>query len=130
MALINVTFPGGKRVDAAIKGFTIPSDQPVHAGGEGSAPTPFEIFLASIANCAGIFALGFCEGKGLNTAGLGLTMDVETDPATRMVAKVILNLTLPQDFPEKYIPAITRSMELCSVKKHMDNPPVFETVIK
>lgn len=130
MALINVSFPGGKRVDAAVKGFVIPSDQPVSAGGDGSAPTPFEIFLASIANCAGIFALGFCEGKDIDTAGMGLTMDVETDPQTRMVSKVILNLTLPQGFPEKYIPAITRSMELCSVKKHMDNPPVFETVVR
>ncbi len=130
MALINVTFPGGKRVDAAIKGFTIPSDQPVNAGGEGSAPTPFEIFLASIANCAGIFALNFCQSKELDTTGLSLTMDVETDPETRMVAKVILNLTLPQGFPEKYIPAITRFMGLCSGRKHMDNPPAFETVVK
>lgn len=130
MALINVSFPGGKRVDSTIKGFTIPSDQPAYAGGEGSAPTPFEIFLASIANCAGIFALGFCESKGLATEGLGLTMDVETDPATRMVAKVVLNLTLPKDLPEKYVPAILRSIDLCAVKKHMENPPVFETVVR
>lgn len=129
MALIHVTFPGGKRVDATIKGHTICSDQPAYAGGQGSAPTPFEGFLASIANCAGIFALGFCEGKGLNTEGLGLAMDIETDPETKMVSKVILNLTLPKDFPDKYVPAIKRSIDLCSVKKHINNPPVFETVV-
>lgn len=130
MALINVTFPGGKRVDASIRNFTIQSDQPVYAGGEGSAPTPFEGFLASIANCAGIFALGFCQGKGLSTEGLGLTMDVETHPETKAVTKVILNLQLPEGFPEKYIPAIERSIDLCSVKKHLHNPPSFETVIR
>lgn len=129
MALLTVTFPGGKQVDSTIKGFTIKSDQPIYAGGEGTAPTPFEGFLASLGNCAGIFALGFCESKGLDTTGLSLTMDVETHPETRMVSKIIFGLTLPENFPEKYIPAIKRSIDLCSVKKLMHTPPEFETVV-
>lgn len=129
MALITVSFPGGKRVDSTLKGFTVCSDQPAYAGGEGTAPTPFEGFLASISNCAGIFALGFCNSKNIDPAGLGLTMDVETHPETRMVTKIIFNLTLPQGFPERYIPAIKKSIDLCAVKKHMMNPPEFETVV-
>ncbi len=74
MALIEVSFPGGKKVDASIKGFTIPTDQPISSGGEGSAPSPFDLFLSSIATCAGIYALGFCESKGIDTTGLKLEM--------------------------------------------------------
>lgn len=129
MALLTVAFPGGKRVDSTIKGFTIQSDQPVYAGGEGSAPSPFEAFLASLGNCAGIFALSFCESKGIATTGLSLTMDVETNPETRAVSKIVFGLTLPEDFPEKYIPALKRSIDLCSVKKLLLAPPEFETVI-
>ncbi len=53
-------------------------------------------------------------------------MDTVKNPETKMIEKVNLNLTLPDGFPEKYKTAITRSMDLCSVKKHMFNPPEFE----
>ncbi len=129
MALLTVSFPGGKKVDSTIKGFTIESDQPAYAGGEGSAPSPFEAFLASLANCAGIFALSFCESKNISTEGLSLTMDVETDPSTRAIVKIVFGLVLPEDFPEKYVPALKRSIDLCSVKKLILSPPEFETVI-
>jgi len=128
MALIEVKFPGGVRVDAHMKGHVIGTDQPTYAGGDGSAPAPFDLFLASIATCAGIYALGFCQNKGISTEGLRLTMDVEKDPETKMIGKVNLNLTLPEGFPEKYKAAIMRSMDLCAVKKHMFNPPEFEII--
>lgn len=126
MAFIEVKFPGGSRVDAHMKNYIVPTDQPVYAGGEGSAPAPFELFLASIATCAGIYALGFCQSKGIDTVGLALTMDVTKNPETNMIGKVSLNLTLPNGFPEKYKAAIIRSMDLCAVKKHMLQPPEFE----
>lgn len=126
MALIEVKFPGGVRVDAHMKGHVISTDQPVHAGGDGSAPAPFDLFLSSIATCAGIYALSFCQHKGISSEGLALTMDTVKNPETKMIEKVNLNLTLPDGFPEKYKTAIMRSMDLCSVKKHMFNPPEFE----
>ena len=55
---IEVSFPGGKRVDATFGGFTIRTDQPVSAGGQGSAPEPSALFLASLATCAGIYVVG------------------------------------------------------------------------
>lgn len=125
MAYIEVTFPGGKRVDANFKDFVIPTDQPVYAGGEGSAPAPFDVFLSSIATCAGIYALGFCQSKELSTEGLKLTMDVEKNKETNLIGKITLNLTLPEGFPDKYKSAIIRSMDLCAVKKHMMTPPEF-----
>ena len=60
---MRVTFPGGKKVDAEYKGFVIRTDQPVHQGGEGTAPAPFDLFLASIATCAGIYVLSFCQNR-------------------------------------------------------------------
>ena len=56
--MFKITFPGNKKVDAEFNGFTIKTDQPVNQGGVGSAPTPFETFLASLGTCAGIYVLG------------------------------------------------------------------------
>lgn len=58
---MEITFPGGARVDANFGGFTVKTDQPVQGGVQGSAPTPFVTFLASIGTCAGIYVLGFCQ---------------------------------------------------------------------
>ncbi len=66
---MTVTFPGGKKVDASYNGFTIATDQAVDAGGDGSAPEPFDFFLSSIATCTGIYVLGFCQKRGIRTRG-------------------------------------------------------------
>lgn len=126
MALVEVEFPEGKKVDAKIKGFTVKTDQPVAGGGEGSAPSPFDLFLASVATCAGIYAVSFCQSKDLDTEGLKLEMDGDRDPETGLIGNLVLNLTLPEGFPDKYKNAIRKSMELCTVKKHLANPPSFE----
>ena len=81
---IMVTFPGGKRVDAQVGNFVIATDQPVSGGGGEAAPAPFDLFLASIATCAGIYALGFCQARGLPTEGLVLEQEVIDDPATHL----------------------------------------------
>ena len=128
MALINVTFPGGARVDANINDRDIFTDQPVSAGGSDSAPSPFELFLASLATCSGIFALSFCQNKNISTEGLGLTMDASKNPETNSFEKVAFKLTLPANFPDKYKGAIIRTMNLCSVKKFMLNMPEFEII--
>lgn len=126
MAFMEITFPGGKKVDAHMKGMVIHTDQSVYAGGEGSAPAPFDLFLASIGTCAGVYALGFCQSKGIPTEGLALTMGIEKDPTTHHMTQVSLQLTLPKDFPMKYEAAIMRAMDLCAVKKHMLSPPNFD----
>ena len=126
MSYLNVEFPGGLRVDAQLKNFVINTDQPVTSGGEGSAPSPFELFLASIATCAGIYALSFCRNKDIDTEGMKISMDLERDSGTGLISKIKLHLKLPEDFPEKYRNAIIHSMNLCTVKKHLQNPPEFE----
>ena len=122
---MEITFPGNKRVYADYKGFTIETDQPVPAG-DGSAPAPFDLFLASIGTCAGIYALGFMQQRGIDTEGARLVMDHEVDPAKGLVGKIKLDLRLPPGFPDEYRAAVVRAMELCTVKKHLHDPPSFE----
>ena len=123
---VTVDFPGGARVDAHFGSFTVHSDQPVDDGGEGSAPTPFELFLASLATCAGIFVLSFCRQRGLPTEGIRLVQKMKTHPTTKLAEKITLDIRLPGDFPEKYRPAVIRAAEQCKVKKHFEHPPVIE----
>ena len=125
---MEISFPGGKKVDAVFKGFTIKTDQSEKDGGEGSAPTPSFLFLASLGTCAGLYALNFCEKRKFDTAKLKLVLDFENDQKTHMVKKIVMKLTLPPNFPEKYIPAIVKAVDLCYVKKHLHEPPEFETI--
>lgn len=123
---MEITFPGGARVDAGFNGFTLKTDQPAQGGGTGSAPTPFATFLASIGTCAGIYVLGFCRQRGLSTDGIKIVQRMQSDPATGLVGKIALEIQLPPDFPEKYKAAVIKSAEQCAVKKHLEHPPVFE----
>lgn len=122
---MKIYFPGGKKVYADFKGFTHKTDQPAYAGGEGSAPPPFELFLASIGACAGIFVLGFCQQRGIDTESIELVQSHDVDPNTRMVKKINLEIKLPPSFPEKYKNAVIQAANLCAVKKHMEMPPEF-----
>jgi len=121
-----VKFPGGKRVDAEYGGYTIRTDQPPQSGGEGSAPQPFDLFLASMATCAGIYVKGYCDSRGIATEGLGLEMQIEREPEKHRVVRLVLEIKLPEGFPEKHREAVIRAADLCAVKKHILNPPAFE----
>jgi putative redox protein len=79
---MKVYFPGNKRVYADYKGFTIETDQPAHGGGDDTAPAPFDLFIASIGTCAGIFMLGFMQQRNIPTEGSGVTLRTEKDPET------------------------------------------------
>ena len=125
-----IDFPGGSRVDAHFGPYTVATDQPPMGGGDGSAPTPFAVFLSSIGTCAGIYVLGFCKQRGLSADGIRIVQRVHTDPATRMIGKVDLEIQVPPDFPEKYRESLVRSAGLCAVKKHLENPPKFDVFTK
>lgn len=123
---MEVTFPGGKKVNTSYNGFTIETDLPEKEGGKNSAPTPSEYFLASIGACAGLYALGFCEQRNYNTRLLKLNLEFESDPKTHMIKKIIMKINLPPEFPQKYVSALIRTVNLCYVKKHLEQPPEFD----
>jgi putative redox protein len=123
---IMVDFPGGARVDAHFGSFTVATDQPAAFGGENSAPSPFELFLASLATCAGVYVQGFCKMRGISSEGIRLIQRVERNPESKMANKISLYIQLPEEFPKQYVSAVIRAAESCLVKKHLEKPPVFE----
>jgi ribosomal protein S12 methylthiotransferase accessory factor len=125
---MEISFPGGKRVDAQYRGFTIQTDQSVKNGGNSSAPEPFNLFLASIGTCAGIYVLSFCQQRKIPTDKIKVVQRMEDSSDGKMVAKIIIDIKLPADFPSKYRKAVISSAQLCAVKKHMEHPPQFSIV--
>lgn len=122
---IKVSFPGGKKVDAEYGDFVIKTDQPVYQGGEGTAPAPFDLFLASIATCAGYYVLVFCQSRGLSFEKISLVLKKERNPETKRIEKIFIDINLPADFPEKYKSAAIKSVNSCAIKIHMHYPPEF-----
>ena len=125
---MEVTFDGGKVITAHLNGHTIRTDQPEKAGGGNSAPAPFELFLASIGTCAGIYIKSFCDQREIPTENIKIVQSVEFDKATRLPSSIKLDIQLPLDFPEKYKYAVINAAELCLVKKTINHPPQFEVV--
>ncbi len=121
-----ITFPGGVKVDASFGRYTVHTDQSPRGGGEGSAPAPFSLFLASLGTCAGLYVLRFCQQRNFPTEGIRLIQRTHSDPDTGMVEKIEMEIQVPEEFPEKYRPALIRSAELCAVKKLMERPPEFQ----
>ncbi len=71
---MEITFGGNKKINASFHGFEIKTDQPESAGGNNAAPTPFDLFLASLGTCAGIFAVGFLQSRNLSTEGFKINL--------------------------------------------------------
>jgi putative redox protein len=126
MSTMQITFPGGVAVDAHFRGFTVHTDQRLDHGGAETGPEPFELFLASLGTCAGLYALRFCQQRGIDPTGLGLTLVTEKDPNAPRLGLVRMEIQLPPAFPEKYRDAIVRAADQCAVKRHVLEPPRFE----
>jgi putative redox protein len=123
---MEITFEGNKKINANLNGHVIKTDQPVTSGGENSAPSPYDLFLASIGTCAGIYVKSFCDNRNLPTENIKLIQSLEFSPESKFPAKISLKIMLPADFPEKYKEALINVAELCAVKRTIANPPVFD----
>jgi ribosomal protein S12 methylthiotransferase accessory factor len=126
---LEIEFPGGVQVAARFKGHTVTTDQTREHGGAGMAPEPFDLFLASLGTCAGFYALRFCQERGIETRGLGLTLVTEADPERRRLQAIRLDLSLPEGFPERYRAAILRAVDQCAVKRAILEPPLLSVAI-
>lgn len=125
---MEITFPGGVAVEAHFDGTTIRTDQPVRHGGGGTAPAPFELFLASIGTCAGFYALRFCQERQIPTDGMSVSMAWERNPDTKLISDIRIQISLPPGFPEKYRTAVVRAADQCAVKRHLAEAPAIHTV--
>ncbi len=123
---IEVFFEEKMKVNARIGKHLIKTDQPMMAGGDGSAPAPFDYFLSSIATCSGIYVKRFCDQRGINSENIKIIQKHTFNQNTHRIEKIEMEILLPDDFPEKYRSAIINVAGQCSVKKHLFDPPEFD----
>ena len=119
----------GTRVDALLGDLVVHTDQPLEAGGGGTAAAPFVLFLASIGTCAGFYVQQFCRARGIPTDGIRIVQRMERDPATRLLGRIDVEIQLPEGFPERYRAAVLNAANVCAVKKHLEHPPVVRTLL-
>lgn len=116
-------------MSAEFNGFVVLTDQSVKDGGEGTAPSPYEYFLASIGTCAGVYVLSFCEKRGIPTEEISLIQRAEyreTEQGKKVLDKIVIEIVVPRTFPEQYRQALVKVADQCAVKKTILNPPPFE----
>jgi ribosomal protein S12 methylthiotransferase accessory factor len=125
---MEITFDGGKVVTAHSHGHKVRTDQPTDNGGGNTAPAPFDLFLASIGTCAGIYVKSFCDNRKIPTDNIKIIQETEYSKETGLPVNITLDIKLPADFPEKYKISVINVAELCKVKKTIANPPVFQVI--
>ncbi|HWT54161.1 MAG TPA: OsmC domain/YcaO domain-containing protein [Rhodocyclaceae bacterium] len=122
---IKVNFLDKLRQEAKFDDFTVIADQPIRYKGDGSAPGPFDYFLASSALCAAYFVKAYCDTRGIPTENMRLSHNNIVDPENRYKQTFKIQIQLPPDISAKDREGILRSIDRCSVKRVVQNGPEF-----
>lgn len=123
---IKVNFLDNLRLEAKFDDFTVTADQPIRYKGDGSAPSPFDYFLASSALCAAYFIKVYCKARDIPTENIRLSQNNIVDPEDRYNQIFQIQVELPDDISEKDRVGILRSIERCTVKKVVQTGPEFK----
>jgi ribosomal protein S12 methylthiotransferase accessory factor len=126
---IKVNYLDNLRLDAKFDDFTVISDQPIRYKGDGSAPGPFDYFLASSAMCAAYFARVYCISRDIPTENIRLSQNNIVDPENRYKQTFQIQLELPENISDKHRRGILRSIDRCTVKKAIQTGIEFKTEI-
>ena len=127
---ITVQLAGGLKVNAHFKHFIVYTDQAKEVGGEETFPDPFSYFLSSLATCAGVFVVRFCQSRNISTEGIQLHMSNDWNKEKHKVDNLYLDIQVPPSFPEKYYSALVRAVNECSVKRALMEPPAMHVMTK
>ena len=122
---IKVNFLDKLRLEAKFDDFTVIADQPIRYKGDGSAPGPFDYFLASSALCAAYFVKLYCETRNISTENIRLSQNNIVDPENRYKQIFKIQVELPADISAIDRQGILRSIERCTVKKVVQEGPDF-----
>jgi ribosomal protein S12 methylthiotransferase accessory factor len=122
---IKVNFLDNLRLEAKFDDFTVVADQPIRYKGDGSAPGPFDYFLASSALCAAYFVKLYCQTRDIPTENIRLSQNNIVDPENRYNQIFKIQVELPEDISEKDRQGILRSIDRCTVKKVVQTGPEF-----
>jgi ribosomal protein S12 methylthiotransferase accessory factor len=122
---IKVNYLDNLRLEAKFDDFTVIADQPIRYKGDGSAPGPFDYFLASSALCAAYFVKVYCQSRDIPTDNIRLSQNNIVDPENRYKQIFKIQVELPADISEKDRQGILRSIDRCTVKKVVQTGPEF-----
>jgi len=122
---INVNFLDNLRLEAKFDDFTVIADQPIRYKGDGSAPGPFDYFLASSAMCAAYFVKVYCLSRDIPTDGIRLAQNNIVDPQNRYNQQFKIQVELPDSISDRDRQGILRSIDRCTVKKVVQEGPEF-----
>ncbi|MDP2153868.1 MAG: OsmC domain/YcaO domain-containing protein [Methylotenera sp.] len=122
---IKVNFLDKLRLEAKFDDFTVIADQPIRYKGDGSAPGPFDYFLASSALCAAYFVKLYCDTRNISTENIRLSHNNIVDPENRYQQIFKIQVELPVDISDKDRQGILRSIDRCTVKKVVQTGPEF-----
>jgi len=122
---IQIKFNKNFQIEADIEGTKIMSDQSKDSGGDGTAPNPYQYFIASIGLCVAHYVNAFCKQRDISTEDIKITEQVSVDPSS---GKTMFNsiIKLPASFPDKYREALLKTAEGCKVKKTIQSLPEFK----
>ncbi len=123
---IKVNFLDNLRLEAKFDDFTVTADQPIRYKGDGSAPSPFDYFLASSALCAAYFVKVYCKARDIPTDNIRLSQNNIVDPEDRYNQIFQIQVELPDDISDKDREGILRSIDRCTVKKVVQTGPEFK----
>ena len=125
---IRVNFLNNLRLEARFDDFTITTDQPIRYKGDGTAPSPFDYFLASSALCAAYFVRVYCLSRDIPTDDIQVSQNNILDPENRYNQTFQIQVKLPSSISERDRAGILRSVERCTVKKVIQHTPVFKII--
>ncbi|MCP1319002.1 OsmC domain/YcaO domain-containing protein [Halomonas sp. 707B3] len=123
---IKVNYLDNLRLESKFDDFTVISDQPIRYKGDGSAPGPFDYFLASSAMCAAYFVKVYCNARNIPTENIRLSQNNIVDPENRYKQIFKIQVEMPEDISEKDREGILRSIDRCTVKKVIQTGPEFQ----
>ncbi|WND03907.1 OsmC domain/YcaO domain-containing protein [Temperatibacter marinus] len=123
---ITVNFLDNLRLEAKFDDFTVITDQPIRYKGDGTAPSPFDYFLASSALCAAYFVKVYCLARDIPTDDIRVSQNNIIDPENRYNQTFQIQIELPESISEKDREGIIRSADRCTVKKVIQQTPDFK----
>jgi uncharacterized OsmC-like protein len=120
---VAVTWDGGTRFTADIRGHKVEVDQPVRAGGTDAAPTPLELVPAALGTCIGYFVQQFLAARGLDATGMRVEVLAHGAADPHRIGRFEVEVVIPGGVPERYLAAVRRAAETCTVHHTLSHAP-------
>lgn len=126
---MKINFLDRKKVSVEYRDQTIVTDQPKGVGGDGEAPTGFDLFIASLGACAGFYVQLFCQKRKIPLDSVTMKMETVFSDETDLLTEMNISVETTDEFPEKYKKTIFQLIDQCAVKKQLVSPPEINITV-